>query len=810
MLLSAAALLSREPDPRREQILEALEGNLCRCTGYTKIVAAVEAAAALMRGEKPLTGERVAGPVIGGSQTRVDAADKVTGAARYAEDVKMPGLLHAAPVRSPYPHARVLQVDPCPAARLHGVVRVLTAADIPGKNTLEGYSRNEHLLAPLGDTVRMVGDAVAIVVADSLEAARAGAAVVGVDYEPLPHTLDAREAMEHQAVSIYTDGNILNSDERRFGDLDAAFLRADLVLEAKYRTTFMEHSALERETVLSYPDEGGRLTVVGGHQEPHWAQGWIAALLDLPLRRVRVITPPTGGAFGGKQDPWPLMAAALAAYCVRHPVRLTYGRRDSFDASPKRHPYQMSYRVGAMLDGALTGLHFRIVANTGAYDCDGYHIPYYALVAGGGPYRWQAVDARAWAVYTNGPKAGQMRGFGTPQAAFALECTLDEVAAHLDLDPLDLRLQNAIDGQSVTFLGYPMAETVGYHQCLEAIRPHYQAALPRTKELNLVRSRGPWRRGVGLAGMWYRFGKSGDITCEVHAELGLDGVLTFFFSAPDYGQGTTTVMAQLAAEAMGVPRDSLRLVNADTAFTPDSGIQGASRSTYWVGGAVVQAATLLRTQIMGVAAEMLDRHPDTLALDSDSVVTPDGTMLAFSKVAAEMERIGLSRRVKGVFAPELGRSRDDTPYSYLPFFVSGAHLAEVDVNVDTGQVQVARIVAAHDVGRVVNPQGAQGQVEGAILMSLGAALMEEYLPGISTGFSDYYLPTIRSMPEIEVILVEVPSRWGPLGAKGLGEGATLPTTPAVLNGIYHATGARIRELPATPERVLAAILGAAG
>jgi CO/xanthine dehydrogenase Mo-binding subunit len=310
--------------------------------------------------------------------------------------------------------------------------------------------------------------------------------------------------------------------------------------------------------------------------------------------------------------------------------------------------------------------------------------------------------------------------------------------------------------------------------------------------------------------MWYRFGKTGDITCEAHAELGLDGVLTFYFSAPDYGQGTTTVMAQLAAEAMGVPRDNLRLVNADTALTPDSGIQGASRSTYWVGGAVFQAATLLRKQIMGVAAEILDRHPDTLTLDSDSVVTPDGTMLALSEVAAEMERIGLSRRVKGVFAPESGRGRDDAPYSYLPFFVSGAHLAEVDVNVDTGQVQVARIVAAHDVGRVVNPQGARGQVEGAILMSLGAALMEEYLPGISTGFSDYYIPTIRSMPEIEVVLVEVPSRWGPLGAKGLGEGATLPTTPAVLNSIYHATGARIRELPATPERVLAAILGARG
>jgi len=313
--------------------------------------------------------------------------------------------------------------------------------------------------------------------------------------------------------------------------------------------------------------------------------------------------------------------------------------------------------------------------------------------------------------------------------------------------------------------------------------------------------------------MWYRFGKSAPITCEAHAELGLDGVLTLFFCAPDYGQGTATVMAQLAAEALGVSRDSLRLVNADTALTPDSGIQGASRSTYWVGGAVVQAARTLKTRILGVAAEILDRHPDVLSFDTNgraAVTSSDGVVLSFEDIAAEMERIGQSRRVKGVFAPQRAlQPREDGRPDYLPFFVTGVHLAEVDVDLETGQVQVARVVAVHDVGKVVNPQGAQGQVEGAILMSLGAALTEEYLPGISTGFSDYLLPTIRSMPEIEVILVEVPSRWGPLGAKGLGEGATLPTAPAILNGIYHATGARVRQLPATPERVLAAVQQAA-
>ncbi|MGD9317997.1 MAG: xanthine dehydrogenase family protein molybdopterin-binding subunit, partial [Anaerolineae bacterium] len=744
--------------------------------------------------------------LVGGSQVRVDALEKVTGAARYAEDIQPPGLLHAVVVRSPHPHARLVSLETVPAARLPGVVRVLTADDIPGENTLEGYSRNEHLLTPVGGSVRMVGDAVALVVADSPEAARAGAAAVVARYQPLPHTYDAVEAMSAAAEPIYAGGNVLNSHQIEFGDLEAVLPGSDLVLETIYQTPFMEHSALERETVLSYVDDEGRVSIVAGHQEPHWARNWTATMLGLSREQVRVITPPMGGTFGGKQDPWPLMAGALAAYHVRRPVRLAYTRRESFDASPKRHPYRMDYRLGAAADGTLTGLRVRIVANTGAYDSDGYFIPYYALVAGGGPYRWQAVDARAWSVHTNGPKAGQMRGFGTPQSTFALECSLDELAARLEVDPLELRLRNAIDDETVTFLGYPPSETIGYRQCLEAIRPYYQPAREKAEALNREPVSGPWRRGAGLAGMWYRFGKSGTITSEAQAELGLDGAITILFSAPDYGQGTSTVMAQLAAEALGLPLERLRLVNADTARTLDSGIQGASRSTYWVGGAVTTAAGLLKERILGTAAELLDHAPGELRLTAGAVSGPGGAALSLDSIAAEMERIGQSRQVRGVFRPLLGpHFEEGTRPKYLPYFVTGAHLAEVEVNVDSGEVRVLRVVAAHDVGRVINPQGVQGQIEGAVLMSLGAALMEEYLPGLSTGFSDYYLPTIRSAPEIEVLPVEVPSRWGPLGAKGLGEAATLPTAPAILNAIYHATGARVRQLPATPERVLAAL-----
>jgi aldehyde oxidoreductase len=806
MILAAAALLARRPNPTREEIGEALEGNLCRCTGYVRIVEAVEAAAATLRGEPPPPIE--GGDAVGGCQVRVDAVDKVTGAARFAEDLKMPGLIHAALVRSTRPRARLLGIDPAPALRLPGVLKVITAADIPGLNSLEGYSRDEPLLTPAGGSLRMVGDAAALVLAESPAQARAGAAAVELVCEPLPVVHDPVAAMEPGAPRLYPGGNVLAEYDIHFGDVEAAFARGDLVLETRYTTSFQEHAALERETVLAYLDGEGRVTVVGGHQEPHWAHGYIARLLALPSEKVRVITPPMGGAFGGKQDPWPLMAGALAAYHAPggRPVRLAYSRHESFDASPKRHPYRLHFRVAAGRDGALQGLVLRVVADTGAYDADGYHIPQYALVAGGGPYRWPAVDAHAWAVYTNNPRAGQMRGFGTPQSNLALECTLDELAERLGVDPLELRRRNAIDDNTVLFLGYRPAETVGYRQCLEAIAPYFREARARAGERNR-RETGPWRWGAGLAGMWYRFGKSGAITSEAHAELGLDGGLTCYFSAPDYGQGTTTVMAQLAAEALGLPRDCLAMVNGDTARTPDSGIQGASRSTYWVGGAVARAAAALRDQVLGTAAELLNQDPAQLRLEPDGVVGPGGTRLSLADVAGEMERIGLPRRVRGVFAPQLGPDYlQEARPEYLPFFVTGAHVAEVEVNVETGQVHVASVVAAHDVGRAINPQGLRGQVEGAIVMSLGMALLEEYLPGTTRGLSDYYLPTARcAPPKITVIPVEVPSRWGPLGAKGLGEAATLATAPAILNGIYHASGARVRTVPATPERVLAAL-----
>lgn len=807
MLIAAKALLDEEPNPTQEQIVTALAGNLCRCTGYKRIVQAVQMAAARLRGENSDIPDKPTNGIIGGNNLRTDSLDKVTGQARYVEDITLPGMTYARVLRSPHHHARLMKLDASKAEKMEGVIAVITAADIPGKNALGDYSQDEPILTPVGDTVKMRGAPVALVVADSPDQAQAGMEAIRASYQPLPHTFDLAAALAEDAAPIYPRGNVLTSEAEAHGDLEASFAAADVILESHYTTAWQEHAALERESLLGYFDEEDRLTVMGGTHEPHWQQGYIAASLDMEVDSVRVIMPPTGGSFGGKQDPWPFIATALAVHYAKRPVQLVYSRRESFEASPKRHPYRVHYQLGATNDGHLTGIHVRVDANTGGYDGHGQYIANYALTASGGPYRYQAVDAYTQSVYTNGPKGGQFRGFGSPESMFALECTLDEMAQVLGQDPLSFRRINAIEQDSISFLGYPVAESLGYQEVLDAIEPHYQEAVRTVDDFNQAHEEMPIRMGVGFAGMWYRFGKSGSLKIEAHAELGRDGSFVIFCSAPDYGQGTNTAMAQIAAETLDVSRDQVDVINADTAHSPDSGIQGASRATYFVGNAVSQAAQVLKQAISATAAEMLDCHPADLTLQDKHVVCERASAearLHLADVAAEIDRMGKSRRVPGVFdlTPDFP---DDSRPEYIPLFVTGAQVAEAIVNTRTGEVSIPRVAAAHDVGRAINPIDAQGQIEGAVLMGLGTALMEEFLPGESTGFGDYYIPTTMSMPEISVELVEVPSFSGPFGAKGLGEAAIMPTAPAIINAVSRAIGARVRTIPATPERILQAI-----
>ncbi|MCX8061779.1 MAG: xanthine dehydrogenase family protein molybdopterin-binding subunit [Anaerolineales bacterium] len=746
--------------------------------------------------------------IIGGNPFRTDSIAKVTGQAKYAEDIRQADVWTLLVGRSPYFHARLLKLDTSRAENAPGVRKILTWQDIPGVNGFEYYSQEEPVLPAVGETLRMKGAPIFLLIAETPEQGHQALPLVDVELEVLPHVLSIDEALAPNAIHIAGDKNVLASFEIHYGEIDSAFAEASAVVDSHYTTAFLEHAYLERESLLGYLDEEGRITVVGGNHQPHNQQRYIAEVLGLPLEQVRVITPPTGGSFGGKQDPWPFVATALAVYHARHPVRLSYSRAESFEATPKRQPYQMHYRIGATANGDLKALFVRILADTGGYDSGGQYIPNYALTAGGGCYRWQAVDGLAQTIYTNGPKSGQFRGFGTSQATFGIECTLDELAETLGIDPLELRLRNALHDGDMTYLGYPAAETIGYQEVLEAVRPHYEQMLAEVQTFQSSNPIPTLRQGVGIAGMWYRFGKAGTLCIEAHAELALDGHFVLYCSAPDYGQGTNTVMSQIAADSMGVSREQIQLVNADTALVPNSDIQGASRATYFVGGAVRQAVQILRQEIFGVAAEMLDTPLQNLALQENEIVDMErpSHRLPLSEVAKEFERIGKARRVVGKFDLSHAFPRDPRA-EYVPFFVTGAHVAKVQVDLETGFVQVLKMVAAHDVGKVVNPLDACGQIEGAILMGIGAALSEAYIPNLTNGFSTYLLPMIDRMPQIEVILVERASRFGPYGVKGLGEAAMLPSTPAVINAISRAIGKRIRSIPATPEKIFFALYG---
>jgi CO/xanthine dehydrogenase Mo-binding subunit len=720
----------------------------------------------------------------------------------------MPGMLHGKVLRSPHHHARLVALDKEQAEKLPGVIRIITAADIPGENGLGDYSRDEPILTPLGDTAKMMGAPIAVVVAETPQQAWAAAQAIQVTYEVLPHIFTSDEALAENAYPIYSHGNILTQCNVKHGDLDQAFAKSDLTLETHYRTAFVEHSALEREVSLAYIDGEGIVTVICANHEPYWHRNYIASTLALEPTQVRVITPPIGGSFGGKQDPTLAITVGLASFLTRRPVRIAYSRKESFAATPKRHPYDVKYRIGAKQDGQLTGVHVRINANTGAYDAHGQYIVDYAVVGSGGAYRWQAVDSFAQSVYTNGPKAGQYRGFGTTQSTYALECTLDELAQNLEMDPLELRLKNAIQQSSISFLGYPIGESVGYIEVLMALQPRYQEYLNDVEAYNIeAREKGKsFRRGVGVAGMWYRFGKSGTLKVEAHCELASDGHFVVYATAPDYGQGSNSMLTQFAAEILESPRDRIRLVNADTALAPDSGIQGASRSTYFVGGAVCKAAGNLRKSIQAVASELLDCDPGDVIFDVDKVhpAQDSSKRISLSEIATEFDRMGKNRRIPGFFdlTPQFP---DGKRPQYAPLFCTGAQVAEVLVNLKTGIVQVERVVVSQDMGKTVNPVDAQGQIEGAVLMGVGTAIMEEVIPDATTSFASYYVPTIKSMPEIETHLVEVASLHGPLGVKGIAEAVMTPTAPAIVNAISRAIRQRIREIPATPERVLEAI-----
>lgn len=799
LVMSTKGLLDANPSPTRQEIVRALGANYCRCTGYRIILDAVDRAAALLRSE---TVPPPALPLADCWSEREMAA----GHALFAADITMEGMLQLKVVRSPHRHARVLAIDAAEARALPGVEAVLTAGDVP-VNRHGRIVQDQVVLA--GDRVRMVGDPVAAVVATSEAIATAAAAKVRVRYEELPALTSPREALEPGAIELHEGGNVLAHQVIQRGDVEAGLAGADVTVEGAFRTPFNEHAYLEPEAAVARVDEDGRVVIHSATSHPHLLRLEVSRALGLPEGRVRIVPTVMGGHFGGRTDVSMQGILAIAALRLRRPVKCVYAREESFVSTTKRHPFDMRGRLGADRSGRITGLRLDLTADGGAYASAGPFIIVRAAVSGCGPYEIPNVWLGGPAVYTNNPLAGAMRGFGAPQSTFALESLVDEMARRLAIHPIELRLRNALRPGSRLATGAAVGDGVAFVETLEAIRPHYDAAVQRAREEN---NGGATRRGVGVASMWYGIGTTtGESPSHADVALLESGRVAVLAGVTDAGQGSDYLLRRVAADTLDLPLEQVDLVRGDTDLTRDTGSCTGSRVCFYVGNAVRVASSALRRAIVAAAAGELGATEETLELRQGQIVSSaDPThRVSLAELARRLDGRGVVLREAGTYDPETSPLDPATgigrPYAT---YASATQMAEVEVDLRNGTVRVLRVVAAHDIGKVLNPAGARGQVEGAVVMGIGFALKEEFVPGVTRGFADYHIPTLHDVPEIEVVFIERGDPGGPFGAKGLGECAMIPTAPAILNAVVDATGVRVTELPANRRRVLAALAAA--
>ena len=800
MIMAAKALVDKNPQPSREEILDALSGNLCRCTGYAKIVEAVEQATGAERHQEALRVSSHA--VVGHDRPRPDARAKVTGEALFAGDLYFEDRLYAKVLRSEHPHARLLGVDTSEAKALPGVVAVITAADVPGARN-HGLARQDWPVLAY-DKVRYVGDAIAAVAAESEEVAARAIGLIRVDYEPLPVVASAEAALAEGAPLVHEGGNVLEHISLRQGDVEKGFAEADIIVENEYRTPRGDHAFMEPEAAVGLIDGEGRVVVYVGSQIPFSDRAQIAASLAVSEDRVRVVQTKVGGAFGGKEDIAGQIHVALLAKLTGRPVKLVYTREESMIAHPKRHECMIRLKTGATKDGRLTAAEAFIVGDSGAYASLGPYVMTRAATHSLGPYEVPNAKVDCYAMYTNNAPAGAFRGFGAPQAHFAAETQMDILARRLGMAPLDLRRKNALRVGATTVTGQRLRESVGLLDTIDRVSEAMRA-LPASDSPPPGK-----RRGWGVACAYKNVGLGGGVadSAGVEMELCEDGHVEVRAGAAELGQGLVTVLAQIAAEELGAEYDRTHIVVGDTDITPDGGATTASRQSFITGNAARLAARGLRRTLARVAAERLDASPDELTFSRATIYATNGKTMTLQQAISNARAEGHSLVAREVYTPPrtvpLGQDGD------MHFaFGYATQAAEVEVDITSGAVKVLRVIAAHDVGTTLNPLGVEGQVEGGIVMGLGYALMEDFDTVDSrpqkVTFTRYRIPTVRDVPQVQFLLVEEPAADGPYGAKGVGEITSIPTTPAITNAIHSATGVRIYSLPATPAKIVSAL-----
>lgn len=735
--------------------------------------------------------------IIGTAIPQKDARGKVLGEARYVDDLSLPGMVFGKVLRSPYPHARIRSIDTSRARIYPGIVAILTAQDIPGANSIGPIIKDQPVLC--SDVVRYAGDAVALVAAETEIAAEEALAGIKVDYEPLPPVLDPLKALEPGAPLVHTGGNIGTHSKVRRGDMEKAFQEATVVVERRFFTQRIEHAYLEPEAALVAPDPEGGITVWSSTQYPHRDREEISRMLGIPQSRVRVLQMTTGGGFGGKLSSHVQCYAALIAWKTGRPAKLRYQRDESIIASHKRHPYVMDLKLGADRKGRLLALEATIWGDTGAYLLEGRAVITKSVTHIAGPYYIPDIKADGYAVYTNTVPCGAMRGYGIPQVAFALESLMDELASRLDLDPIELRMRNALDTTLPTTTGQVLRASVPIKEMLRRAKLRVEFLRPLLEEGLKGK-----RRGVGLGCSTRSIGsirKTSRSTAGV--TLHPDGSATVACGHVDLGQGSNTMMAQVAAEELGVEVDRVQIVTNDTAITPDCESTSASRVTYLSGNAVRLAAAMVRKQVLDLAGRDLGCAPEDLKL-MDGVVAhrEQGLTLAelFNRHTLHtVTAVADFMPETSPLDPETGQGSPAGTYSF------SVHVALVEVDEATGQVRVVRYVALSDVGCAINPAAVEGQVLGGVMMGIGYALTEEVRLEegvVNPSFATYLIPTTFDVPqEVLIDIIEDPEPTGPFGAKGFAEGSLDPAAATIANAVSNAIGVRITRLPMTAERI---------
>jgi 4-hydroxybenzoyl-CoA reductase subunit alpha len=763
--------------------------------------------------------------VIGTRQRKTDGLAKSTGRALYADDIALPGMLHGKILRSPHPHARILGIDVSAAEALPGVWGVVTGKEMPTPYGIIVWTPDEQALAT--ERVRYIGDAVAAVAAVDEDTAIRALDLIRVDYEVLEPIFDPEEAIRRTDVQIHEpgkpgrNGNVSKVVELEFGEVDAGFQASAVIVEGDYFFEGTTHTPIEPHCAIGLWEEGGapvgRLTVWSSTQVPHYLHRELARVLGVDPARVRVVQPPVGGGFGGKSEPFDLeFCVAKLAMKTGRPVKILYTREEVFYAHRGRHPFRMRYRVGATGDGELRAVEARTILDGGAYSSFGLVTTYYSGQLLTAPYRIPAYRFHSTRAFTNKPACGPKRGHGSVQPRFAFEVTLDRLAERIGMDPIDLRRRNFLGAMTRTVNELRVTSN-GFLDCLDAVE--------RASDWKNRYRRLPFGRGLGVAGSCYISGTHYPIypnempQSAVQLQVDRSGRVTVFSGASDIGQGSDSMVAYIVCEELGVPLDYVRVLSSDTDFTPVDLGAYSSRVTFMVGNACIEAARELATLVRRAVGEHWSVEPGRVRLAAgEAFVEGDASRrmrIAQAFQIAEtrfgtLGSVGSYRTPPGVHGDYRGGSIGASPaYSFT------AHVAEVEVDAETGFVDVKRIWIAHDCGRALNPTLVEGQMEGSAYMGFAEALMEEHVfkdadhgrAGLHDAPSllDYRIPTSLDTPELTSLIVESLDPEGPYGAKEAGEGPLHPSIPAIANAIYDAVGVRMDALPFSPPRVWAAL-----